>query len=91
MSEIFVCKPGTLSTEHKADLKEGGVIVIEMENPKEFKLIRSEPDLDAGALLTAALIGLSTDSDHIGHSASKNRAVFVDELAKALIAKGRHS
>lgn len=63
MSEIFVCKPGAVSEADKTALRECGIVVVEMDDPSAFKLVSSAAELDAGEILKAALIGLSTNSD----------------------------
>jgi hypothetical protein len=86
MTEIFVCKPGALSDEDHAALREAGVVVVRLEDPTEFRLVRAQPELNAGDILAAALTGLSPASDG-SSSAGSNRAKFVEQLAKAANAR----
>lgn len=85
MAEIFVCKPGAISAEDRTALREAGVVVVELDNPADFRMVRAQPELNAGDILTAALAGLSPESDGASSSASRNRSEFVRLLARAAL------
>jgi len=50
---MFV-RPDAISADDKATLRDVGVIVIEIENPQDAKLIRAGTEIEAGDLLNAA-------------------------------------
>ena len=88
MAEIFVCKPGAISAEDRSALREAGVVVVELDDPNEFRQVRAHPELSSGDILTAALTALSPESDGGASSATRNRSEFVRLLAKA--GRSRH-
>lgn len=51
---IMFVKPSAISADDKAALQRAGVIVIEIENPQDAKLVRAGVELEAGTLLRAA-------------------------------------
>ncbi len=62
---LLPVKPGSLSADDKAALRDAGVIVIEHENPQELRLLRPSADVDAGTMFACAmeaLCGPSSDS-----------------------------
>lgn len=63
---ILFVKPKAISADDKASLKEAGVVVIEVANPHEVKLIRASSELSGGELLQAAAKAISeiTDNDY---------------------------
>jgi hypothetical protein len=67
-------------------LNEAGVVVVQMENPSEFRLIRArvEPEFEAGELLKAAIVALSPASDATYGNADRNRAEFFKALVKSI-------
>jgi hypothetical protein len=52
---IFVCKPKSIAASDKAKLSKAGIIIIEMDDPSQFKLIRASTEIDSSAMLGFAL------------------------------------
>jgi hypothetical protein len=82
---ILPVRPGTISADDKAMLREVGVIVIEHENPEELQLMT--PLLGAfprGPVLDAAMDVLAmfpTDSRYSPSQSDHMRSAFVAQLA----------
>lgn len=87
MAEIFICKPGAIGAEDRTALRDAGVVVIELDDPAEFRLVRAQPELNAGDILKAALQALSPDADDAYHPATTNRSIFLRALAKAVTSR----
>lgn len=96
MSEpiLLPVKPGSLSAKDNTVLRRAGVIVIEHEAPETLRLLRPNAELDsslrqAQTMLTCAVHALSAAPSDTSHSATKQRAAFVEGLAKALAAQSK--
>jgi len=61
MKSIAAVKPGAISEQDKAAMSEAGIIVIEMENPDDIRLIVVEPLMPPDDILYAAMSGLMDD------------------------------
>ena len=84
---ILPVRPGTLSADDKAALRESGVVVIEHENPAELQmLVPVSSDLPRGPVLDAALTSLAlyatTTSGGTVDRADVMRSNFVTALVK---------
>lgn len=79
--ELIICpvKPGTLSDFDKEQLTLAGAIVIEMEDPSEFKLIRPATLLSSSALLSAAVDAI------YDHYSSDIKVKFGENVCKAIM------
>lgn len=51
---ILFVKPKAVSTKDKSALRKAGVIVVEVENPADVKLVKANAELSGSALLLAA-------------------------------------
>lgn len=51
---ILFVKPGAISAEDTATLRQAGVIVVGIESLKDAKFVRAGVELNAGSMLTAA-------------------------------------
>ena len=81
MTQILVAKPGTLTAADRKVLRSAGVIVVQVENPSEVRLIAAEGvSVNSDDLLFAALTGCSY--------ASGAQALFAKELL-SIITKSR--
>lgn len=80
---LLPVRPGTISDEDRALLRDFGVIVIEHENPEELRLIQPGVEIDAGTMLTSALAALARVGDTY-NKGTLQRSAFVFELAKAI-------
>lgn len=95
MSEptIFVCRPGAVSAKSRAELKRAGVIVVELDDPSQFKLLRASSEIDSSSMLAAALDALTSQpqvADYVAHRATMQRERFMKllaELARAHVDK----
>lgn len=58
---ILIVPPQGLTARDKRELHKAGVIVIEMENPQEARLIRAHAEVSSTDLLGAAAKAISTD------------------------------
>lgn len=58
---ILFVKPGAISSEDKAALQGASVIVIEIDDVANAKLVRANSELSAGALLRAACSAIKKD------------------------------
>ena len=56
---IMFVKPAAISAEDKITLRDAGVIVIEIDDPQDAKLVRAGTELETGALLNAAAEAVS--------------------------------
>lgn len=86
MSEpaVLFVKPGAIKPEDKAALRDAGVVVVEVENPDDVRLVRAEGILGAqelphGDLLAAAASAIYANSNTAMH--------FGIAVAQAILAK----
>ena len=88
---ILPARPGTISAEDKATLRDVGVIVVEHENPAELQLLAPfGGNFPTGPVIDAAVHALSlypANSANGVSTADYMRSTFVAALAK--IAKDR--
>jgi hypothetical protein len=73
---IMFVKPGAISPDDKAVLREAGVIVVETNDPDAVRLVQAGHDLPSSALLAAA--GKAVQASEIA------QAVFGITIAEAL-------
>ena len=67
MKPILVVKPGQISQEDKKTLAKEGVVVIEMENPNELRVINPIDSIAEGDdIFTCAIDALSRSSSAEG-------------------------
>lgn len=57
---IFVCKPKAISSQDKGKLTKLGVVVIEMDEPKDFKFIKAGIEISSHGLFMAAFKALNS-------------------------------
>lgn len=77
---ILPVKPGTLSAEDKAALREIGVVVIEHENPSELRILNTLSEIPASDMLRCALKALAT-SDNDYNRGTLQRSNFTKLMA----------
>jgi hypothetical protein len=68
---ILPVKPGTISAEDKAALREIGVLVIEHEHPSEIRILRPFSEIEGGDLLLAAMRGVMAEDGKARYAFSK--------------------
>jgi len=73
---IMFVRPGAITGDDKATLKGIGVVVIEIDNPQDVKLVRAGVELEAGALLNAAAKAI--------HKSSYSEVAFGNLVAEAI-------
>lgn len=86
MKNIVAVKPGSISKIDKEALSGAGVIVVEIENPEDLRLLVAEPLLSADELLYAAMKGVMLSNiskgefvDVIAETIFKNCSARIDE------------
>lgn len=52
---ILPAKPGSISEDSKAKLREFGVVVVEHENPSELRLLSPNTEVPAGVIMACAM------------------------------------
>ena len=77
---ILPVKPGAISAEDKAALRDAGVIVIEHEEPNQLRLLTPTAELSGSDMLLAAMRGVLAED-------GKARLVFSQQVLAALEAK----
>lgn len=77
---LLPIKPGVLDSYDKQELKKVGIIVLEVENPEEIKLIRPTIELSANQLTRSAIEALMELCD-----GSLTHSRFVRSLGKAIL------
>lgn len=78
---LLPVRPGSLSAEDKALLREAGVIVIEHESPETLRLLRPWVDVDSSQMLMCALNALC--DENTGSQAA--RSTFTRGLHKVML------
>jgi hypothetical protein len=61
INQIIVVKPGTISAEHSKVLKAAGFIVIECENPSDFRVITFADMVKENEILHCAMKAILSD------------------------------
>lgn len=86
MSEpvILFVKPGAIRADDKAALATAGVIVVEVENPQDVKLVRAHAELSGGEMLLAAAKAIEAAG-----STGSPKWEFGNAIARAIIEKGK--
>lgn len=85
MAEVFLCKKGQLTGPGKHDLRQAGVVVVEVDDPTSCQFIRSSELVSGDAMLWAAMDALKQDFgsyDH-GNTHRERFAMNVAELVQA--------
>jgi hypothetical protein len=82
---IMPVKPGTISADDKAALKEIGVVVIEHEDPGSLRLITPLNETSQGTMLRAAIKALQCYPDT--SYAQRMREHFANTVFADLIAR----
>lgn len=93
---ILIVPPQNLSAKDKRDLAKAGVIVLEMEDPTQARLIRAHAELSSTDLLGAAAEAISKDANSasrqlfakavcglLENAAARNRPTPTDATVKA--------
>lgn len=75
---LLPVKPGTMSAEDKATLREAGVVVVEHEEPETLRLLTPTAEIGTTDMLRAAMFAL-VDS---GNASTAARADFTTFIAK---------
>lgn len=78
---LLPVKPGSLSAEDKAMLREAGVIVIEHESPETLRLLRPWADVDSSQMLMCAMNALC--DENVGSQAA--RSTFTKGLHRVML------
>lgn len=61
MSEVFLCKTGQLNQTAKHDLRQAGIVVVEVEDPSACQFIKSSDRVSGDDMLWAAMDALKRD------------------------------
>ncbi len=80
---LLPVKPGTMSADDKATLREVGVVVVEHEEPETLRLLTPTAELGTSDLLGAAMFAL-VDS---GHASTSTLAAFTLQVGALIRAK----
>jgi hypothetical protein len=73
---LVVVRHGTVSESDRAKLEGVGLLVIEVDNPADVRLLRPSAEIESGPLLRCALAALSS-----GNFASEQRETFAKLVA----------
>lgn len=89
---ILFVKPGSIATEAKNDLRTVGVIVVEMDNPHEAKMVRAVSNLPLSDLSGSALLLAAAKALHgmvEGNFGKDVKRAFSDAVCEAIIAENK--
>jgi hypothetical protein len=78
---LLPVKPGSLSKEDKAALREVGVIVIEHDNPETLRLLKPWAEVDSNQMLMCAMNALCDET--VGSQGA--RSFFTKLLHKVML------
>jgi alpha-D-ribose 1-methylphosphonate 5-phosphate C-P lyase len=83
---ILVVKPGTLDAPDIETLRDAGVIVLQVRNPKGIRFLQPEgEELSGGDLLVAAMRAIKSETfgQAVRVAFASNVAALIDERAAA--------
>lgn len=78
MAEIFLCRPGAITTRAARRLTKAGIIVVETDDVKAVQFVRAGEVITGSKMLAAALHALVGDGYR-----ERARAEFVASIAAA--------
>lgn len=86
MAEVFLCQTGQLTAASKRQLKQAGVVVVEVADPSACQFIRSSSPVSGDDMLWAALDAMkrSYPEDRSYHIARQVRSRFALNLAELM-------
>lgn len=85
---ILFVKPGAIKGDDKDRLTAAGVVVIEIDDPQNVKLVRAHAELPQSELLEAAATAISSPGAG-RNSLNEIRIAFAENICKAIINKSR--
>lgn len=59
MAEVFLCPKDQLTEQARTDLREAGIVVVEVDDPSRCKFIRSTETVSTSDMVWAALTALN--------------------------------
>lgn len=81
MAHVLAVKPGKVNPAQKKILQEAGVILIEMDDPNDLRIVRAEvPEIDGSELSWAAIAA-------IDQVASVNAAAQFTKNVRSILAR----
>lgn len=79
MAHLVTVKPGKLSARQRKTLEANGIVVVELEDPSDLKIVRVEPtEMEASELAWAAIAAI--DESNLASVAQK----FVSNCRKVI-------
>lgn len=88
MAEVFLCAKGQLARQARIDLREAGIVVVEVDDPTKCQFIRSTETVTADDMLWAALDALKVEGSY-GNKGEEQRNRLASNLFTVVVENRR--